>query len=156
MTYEPTDLGPARRVAYVRNYFASGDETPRKPGDPAFVVIFTEPAIWRNGPGILRGATFMGDHFDVGFTAPNLHDGRFLTVMCAEVLVAKTADLTEAEFFSFVDSVHLHILLHILELDRGTPFEDHEAATLAAQRTYIDRDFALYERVITPEPWRSQ
>lgn len=153
-----TDDQTARRIAYVRNFFASGDPAPWSPGDPPIAVIFVVPEVWRNGPGILRGATFCGDHFDLGFTAPNLRpsDGRFLSFMCAEVLVAKTVGLTEPEFFSYVDSVKLHITLHLIELDEGTPFEDHEAAVLAEQRTVTEHDFALYERVIAPESWRSQ
>lgn len=136
----------SRRIAYVHATLAL---------ETGFAVEFVLPEVW-DRPSFITGA---GEHYHLGFTPPYARTTGtpvLLVLVCAEVLVARTEDLSEPEFFAFVASVVLHMQLHVVEFGGAAPPDMVEAAVLAEQRLVIDRDFAIYERIARPESWRSQ
>jgi hypothetical protein len=144
-----TDEQASRRIAYVHASLAL---------EYAFGAAFVLPDVWDRAAMVTAAGA---DHHHLGFTPPAIGPaGRPslgpLVLVCAEVLVGRTTDLTEPEFFRFIDSVVLHLHLHVVELAGDAPTEATEAAVLAEQATVVDRDFALYERLARPESWRSQ
>lgn len=135
-----TDDLTSRRIAYVHATLAL---------ETAFAVEFVLPEVW-DRPSFITGA---GEHYHLGFTPPYARPAGLpvlLILVCAEVLVGRTEDLSEPEFFRYVDAVVLHMQLHVIEFDGAAPPDMVEAAVLAEQRLVVDRDFALYERVTRP------
>lgn len=141
-----TDDLTSRRIAYVHATLAL---------ETGFAVEFVLPEVW-DRPSFITGA---GEHYHLGFTPPYARPAGtpvLLILVCAEVLVGRTEHLSEPEFFAFIDSLVLHMQLHVVEFGGAAPADVVEAAVLAEQRLVVDRDFALYERVARPESWRSQ
>jgi hypothetical protein len=133
----------SRRIAYVRSTFAlvSGFDT-----------LFVLADVY-DRPSFITGA---GEHYHLGVVPPQFRPGQIpLALVCAEVLVDRTDPLDEPEFFSFIDSLTLHLQLHVLAMANGLPPELVEADVLTDQEAVADRDFALYQRVANPESWRS-
>lgn len=139
MTPEET----SRRIAFLHTTFRT---------QRIFEVEFVLPEIW-DRPSMITGA---GVHYHMGFTPPYLHPHRgYLVIMCAEVLVQRSAELTTAEFFACVGALEVHLDLHVIETDAGTRDDEVEDRVLAMQPN-IALDFTLYDRIATREPWRNR
>lgn len=125
------------RIAYIRMFLTSGL------AEQGVRVTWVRKVFW-DRPSFTRVS---GDHHPMGFSPAGLLDGALYAFVCAEVLVERTAHLSDESFIDFVDSVRTHLHLHISQLGLDMPEDLLEVAVLAMQREITGLDFDLYESI---------